>query len=149
MNCCIRLLNTYDRVCAKIYETTINLSINYSLNGDEAKSSTWGKLKMHLYQHFMQMEQRPGLYPCESVEDVFKFVYGYSCAVDEQNVDDDLRHFSNFTSFVQEYFYFPSTHGNWATIIKYHTATNQESIQIFFKIFHEYEGTIKPIPIKP
>ena len=95
-----------------------------------------------LFKHLKQMEQRPGMYGCENVDDIFKFTIGYSIALSEHNLehaDTDAEKFSSFTDFVLAYYKLPSSHHNWSGIIKYYSgSSSRESFDNFFKLFNEF-----------
>ena len=96
------------------------------------------------YDILDQMKQRPGLFPCESIEDIHTFIYGYYIAAMKHKVEDkELKEFNDgFLEFVQSEHQPHISHANWATVIRLHSATSQESFQNFFKLFDKFRKRV-------
>lgn len=81
------------------------------------------------------------MYGCENVEDVYKFIQGYSIALDEHNIenlDSDAKKFSAFNDFVLAHYNLKSSHHNWSGVIRYNSSVGGESFENFFKLFNEF-----------
>jgi hypothetical protein len=92
-----------------------------------------------LYNKFKQMQERPGMFPCQNVMDVLTYVEGYGAALAEHGMTDkDLAHFGGFTAFVKKLYNDGAGHANWAMILQFHSANQQESLQNFFKAMNQY-----------
>ena len=87
------------------------------------------------------MEQRPGMYDCKNVEDIFKFIQGYTTATTDYEVSLGVeveRFTEEFTSFVKAHYDMPSSHHNWSGIILYQTNRGSDSFDAFFKLFNQF-----------
>jgi hypothetical protein len=92
-----------------------------------------------LYNKLKQMQERPGMFNCQSASDILTFVEGYAAAVGEHGLaDKDLAHFDGFTGFVKKQYNDASGHANWAMLLQFHSANNQEAFSNFFKSFNQY-----------
>lgn len=93
-----------------------------------------------LYNKLDTMQERPGMFSCETVKDILTFIEGYGSAVHELNLEDkDLEHFSSFNSFVKnKYSINESSAPNWAKIIDYNTVDTRDSFNVFFELLNEY-----------
>ncbi len=93
-----------------------------------------------LYSILKKMEERPGLYGCESVDDILIYLEGYSQALWEfKIVDEEYQFFvENFTNYVKKYHRIKIHHPNWATLIRFYSVNQHESLTNFFRIFNEF-----------
>lgn len=82
------------------------------------------------------MQERPGLYPCESVNDIFIFVQGYAENATEN--DKDFEDFKGFQRFVLNKYNNNATHPNWCSLINFYSANQQDSFKNFFELLKEY-----------
>ncbi len=89
-----------------------------------------------LYKVLDKMQERPGLYPCENVRDVFTFIQGYAENVSEN--DEDFEDFKGFQKFVISKYKNNVSHANWCTLIAFYTANGKESFNQFFELLKEY-----------
>lgn len=93
------------------------------------------------YKELASMRERKALYPIEGVEDLHRFVYGYGRAVDNlKGKDADLEDFYRFMEWVQQR-YNAGSSGTWYKLIQYHSANNEDSMLLFYKLFDEYIGS--------
>jgi hypothetical protein len=93
-----------------------------------------------LYNILKKMQERPGLFTCESVDDILIFIEGYSQALWEFNIiDGECKYFAeNFTNYVKRFHKMKAHHPNWATIIRFYSATEHESFINFFNLFNKF-----------
>lgn len=86
-----------------------------------------------LYKHLRQMQERPGIYNCEGVEDISKFIFGYSTAIFDNSIsDNDCLHFEGFQDFVNNHYLYDNiTSYSTYIIVLWHTRHGTACLNIF------------------
>jgi hypothetical protein len=94
-----------------------------------------------LYTKLKQMQEKPGMFPCENAGDILTYIEGYNGALIEHNLKDvDSGHFAKFNDFVKNHYNIASTHANWAMMITYHSANGQDSYKQFFELLAKFQN---------
>jgi hypothetical protein len=90
-----------------------------------------------------KMEEAPLLFGCENVENLHIYILGYENALWENKIEDnDFQHFrKNFTDFIKKNYRLKIHHPNWASIIRFYSTTNKESLDNFFILFNKFMDT--------
>lgn len=87
------------------------------------------------------MEQRPGMFGIQEVNDILNFICGYQSALMEHNIiDNDELDFRDFQKYVIEYYRNNASHPNWAMLIAFYVGNKNATITKFFELLTNYKS---------
>jgi hypothetical protein len=94
-----------------------------------------------LYRKLIQIEERPGLFSCETVEALFSFIQGYGYALEAiGHQDPDFIKFDAFGKFVKRHYKLQGLKANWALVIRVNSASQQEALANFFILLEQFKS---------
>lgn len=93
-----------------------------------------------LYKVLEKMRAKPGLFPCESVRDIFIFIQGFHEGLGANFNSADFEDFKNFQDFVIKYYGNNATHPNWATLINFYSSSGRDSFDNFFILLDKFKN---------
>jgi hypothetical protein len=90
-----------------------------------------------------KIKTKPGMYiGSPSVSDLFHFLIGFKTALRElaiQATDEEMDFYREFQPWVQKKYHI-STSNSWAKIIMLHCASEQEGLNVFYKLLEEFKN---------
>ncbi|BAZ11935.1 hypothetical protein NIES4071_37630 [Calothrix sp. NIES-4071] len=90
-----------------------------------------------------KIKTKPGMYiGSPSVSDLFHFLVGFKTALRELGIkatDEEMDFYREFQPWVQKK-YHVSTSNSWAKIIMLHCASEQEGLNVFYKLLEEFKS---------
>ncbi|GJD22656.1 hypothetical protein RIVM261_076120 [Rivularia sp. IAM M-261] len=90
-----------------------------------------------------KIKTKPGMYiGSPSVSDLFHFIVGFKTALRElgvQATDEEMDFYREFQPWVQKK-YHVSTSNSWAKIIMLHCGSEQEGLNVFYKLLEEFKS---------
>jgi hypothetical protein len=92
------------------------------------------------------MIKRPGMFRVSKVEDVNMIVFGFSCGVAENELENVNAFLEGFKEFVNDEFAddFSSTPNyGWDSLIRFNSPTDSMTMQLFAKLFTKFVSTVK------
>lgn len=78
--------------------------------------------------------KRPAMYCVNNVEDIYLISFGYTSALQDDNTADFMN---DFRQYVNKDFEMNGNH-DWSRIIRFHSGSDRQSIELFSKLFFDY-----------
>ncbi len=87
---------------------------------------------MDIFKKLQDIKKRPGMYLGRDSLDLLKaYMDGWISAHQELNCNLDLSFFSDFQTYIQDYYKVLSDQ-NWANIIKFYSVDDREALDLFY-----------------